>query len=96
MNRVKELTERTNTVVVNLAIAYLFDKGLTMTASITDKQIESIPGNQMMTEEFIHDFVRLARDIAKCDLWNDIMPFIKHDLQFYEEDEFEDEDDFEE
>lgn len=62
-------------------IQYLFDKGIENVADFSDEDIAEIPGNGLMTASFCQTLVRTAKEIAQnCDLYEDIYPFIMHQL----------------
>lgn len=94
-----------NPSVYPMAVGYLLDKGFTFVQQITDEEIDGLEGNGIMTENFVKDLVRTARDIAReCD--NSVVEVIQFcaaeeifDTEYYtgrfeEEYEEENEDDY--
>lgn len=60
-----------------MVISYLMDKGISFCSKITDSDIESLEGNNLMSKEFTQDLVKTARLIAReCNLFDDIIPYI--------------------
>lgn len=57
---------RRNPSIFPMAVGYLTDKGFSFVKQITDKDIEELEGNGLMTEEFVKDLVRTARDITEA------------------------------
>ena len=54
--------------VFPMAVAHLLDIGFRQALKITDKDIEGLEGNGIMTQEFVQDLVRASREIARrCD-----------------------------
>ena len=60
-----KIYENTNTVMYNMAVAYLLDKGFTFVSQITDEEIESLEGNGLMTKNFVQGIVRTAKEIEE-------------------------------
>lgn len=57
---------RRNPSIFPIAAGYLVDKGFEFVKQITDKDIEELEGNGLMTEEFVQDLVQTARDITEA------------------------------
>ena len=49
-----------------MVISYLMDIGFRNAAEITDKDIEEVEGNGLMTKNFCQELMKSAREIAKC------------------------------
>lgn len=66
-----------NPSIFPMATAYLVDKGFTFVGKITDDEINSLEGNGLMTQDFVQDLVRTARDIVEASDGNavDIVQF---------------------
>lgn len=47
-----------------MIISHLFDIGFRTAMSITDEDIAELEGNGLMTQDFVQDLVRYAREIA--------------------------------
>ena len=62
----KEIDEIYNKTgdVVPMAVTHLCDIGFRAAIRITDKDIESLEENGLMTKEFVQDLVRTSREIA--------------------------------
>lgn len=60
-----KIYEETPTIVYNMAVSYLLDKGFRYVGQITDEDIENLEENGLMTKEFVQDLVRTARNIAR-------------------------------
>lgn len=71
-----KIYENTNTVMYNMSVAYLLDKGFTFVSQITDEDIESLEENGMMTKEFVQGIVRTAREIER-ECGNDVIELIQ-------------------
>lgn len=67
---------RRNPSIFPIAAGYLVDKGFEFVKQITDKDIEKLEGNGLMTEEFVKDLVRTARDITEAS-GNNVMEIIQ-------------------
>lgn len=79
----------------NAVISYIMDKGMENVKQITDKQIENLEGNGLMTQDFVQSLVRCARRICnECEII-ELIEFIRlhlwctptvHDVYLYKED----------
>lgn len=49
-----------------MALAHLLDHGFNKVMAMTDEQIAAQKGNELMTDEFVQELNRLARDIARA------------------------------
>lgn len=84
-----------------MSVSYLLDKGFTYVKQIKDEDIEGLEGNWLMTQEFVQDLVRTARDIAN-ECGNNVTEVIQfcmaeqiYSTEFYMpggDDDYEDED----
>lgn len=72
----KKIYRETQGAIWSMSVAYLLDKGFTYVQQITDKQIETLKGNPLMTAEFEQAIVRTARDIAN-ECGNDVIEIIQ-------------------
>ncbi len=61
----KKIYDNNRLDVFIMATAHLLDIGYRQAVSITDKDIDELEENELMTKEFIQDLVRLTREIAK-------------------------------
>lgn len=95
----KEIYRKTNLAMWNMSVAYLLDYGVSRVVKITDEEIESLEENGLMTQDFVQDLVRTAREIAReCE--NNVVEIIQFcmveecfDTKWYtgnEEEEWED------
>ena len=78
----------------NMAISYLFDKGISVVKQITDEDVSNMvstleekekesPNNvSVMTPTFQGELVNVAREIAMLNLFEDILPYIRHHMMF--------------
>ena len=57
---------RRNPSIFPIAVGYLTDKGFSFVKQITDKDIEELEGNGLMTKEFVQDLVQTAREIVEA------------------------------
>jgi len=60
-----------------MVISYILDKGESNVVKITDKQINALEGNDMMTKVFEQALVRAAREVCKKCTQSDIVQLIK-------------------
>lgn len=66
--KLKKIYDDNRIDVFSMAYTHLLDIGFTEATTITDEEISQYEGNGLMTKDFVHDLVRLARDIAlACD-----------------------------
>ena len=78
--QLKNMEDRYGETLVNLAISYVFEKGMKFCQAIKDEEIESLKGSSMFPQEKIQTLVKLARDISFLNLRSDILPYIKEDM----------------
>ena len=64
--KIKEIYDRTRLDIFIMAATHLMHIGWDVAGKITDKQIDKVEGNGLMTKEFCQELVRIARDIAKA------------------------------
>ena len=81
--KLKEMERNYGEPVIRMALSYMFDKGMEFCREITDEEIESVEGNVIMTKAFTEQLIRVAREISKMSLWNDILPYIKEEVGVY-------------
>lgn len=84
----KEIYDKTRMDMFVMAVTYLVDVGHRNVKAITEKQIENMEGNPFMTEEYVKELVRKAKEIAECiDTPTEIILFCQaekvFDTQFY-------------
>lgn len=61
-----------------MILAYLFDKGIATCNKITDEMLEKqITENDFMTTQFQIDLINAARELAKLNLFEEVIPCIK-------------------
>lgn len=48
-----------------MAVSHLLDIGFRAAQQITEKDIEELEGNGLMTKEFVQDLVRTSKEIAE-------------------------------
>ena len=66
MNKdLKKIYDKNHVVLFNMAFTHLMDIGWRNVIEITDKEIEELEGNGMMTKDFVQDLVRLTRELAR-------------------------------
>ena len=79
----------------NAVVSYIMDKGMSNVKEITDKQIEKLEGNGLMTAKFLQSLVRCARRICNECEWIELIKFIRlylwctptvYDVYLYKED----------
>lgn len=61
----KKIYDKNHVVLFNMAFTHLMDIGWRNVIEITDKEIEELEGNGMMTKDFVQDLVRLTRELAR-------------------------------
>ncbi len=61
----KKIYDKNHVVLFNMAFTHLRDIGWRNAIDISDKEIEELEGNGMMTKEFVQDLMRLTRELAK-------------------------------
>ena len=61
----KKIYDENHVVLFNMAVTHLIDIGWRNAIDITDKEIDELEGNGMMTKEFVQDLMRLTRELAK-------------------------------
>lgn len=85
----KKLYDETQTIVFNMAITHLVDIGHRNALEITDKDIEELEGNGLMTKEFVQALVRISRDIARVSTPTQILQFAQvqklYDTKLYKQ-----------
>ena len=64
--KINEIYDSTRLDIFVMATTHLLDLGWRQAAEITDKDLESVKGNGLMTEDFCRELCRIARDIAKA------------------------------
>jgi hypothetical protein len=64
--KIKEIYDGTRLDIFVMATSHLLDIGWRTAEKITDKQIDNLEGNGLMTKEFCQELVRIARNIAKA------------------------------
>lgn len=66
--------------IVGLAmpvITYITEKGWANVKKITDSDLESVKGTQIMTKNFQISLINTAREICNtCDMLNDFFPYV--------------------
>lgn len=91
----KIIEEEFDSRMGNAVISYIMDKGIENVKEITDKQIEKLEGNGLMTANFIQSLVRCSRRICNECKWTELIEFIRlhllctptvHDVYLYKED----------
>ena len=65
--KINEIKCKTQFVVFSMGVSYLLDNGYDFCLKLTDKDIDSLDANGMMTKEFVQGLVRTARDIANAE-----------------------------
>lgn len=73
----KIIDKEANGVPYVMVISYILDKGESNVVKITDKQINDLKGNDMMTKEFVQALVRAAREVCRNCTQSDIVQLIK-------------------
>ncbi len=64
----KKIYDGTRMDIFVMAVGHLLDLGFRTAKEITDEQIAKLPGNGLMTEDFVQNLVRTTREIAQaCD-----------------------------
>ena len=61
----KKIYDENHVVLFNMAFTHLMDIGWRNAINITDKEMDELEGNGMMTKEFVQDLMRLTRELAK-------------------------------
>ena len=64
--KIKKIPQNTNSIVMTTALTYLLDIGCKSAMQITDKMIDEVEGNGLMTKEFVQELMRTAREIAQA------------------------------
>ena len=64
--KIKEIYDNTRLDIFVMSTTHLMDIGWDTAISITDKDLEKVKGNGLMTAEFCRELCRIARDIAKA------------------------------
>ena len=91
----KIIEEEFDSRMGNAVISYIMDKGIENVREGTDKQIEKLEGNGLMTANFVQSLVRCARRICQECEWTELIEFIRlylwctptvHDVYLYKED----------
>lgn len=91
----KIIEEEFDSRMGNAVISYIMDKEIENVKEITDKQIEKLEGNGLMTADFVQSLVRCARRICNECEWIELIEFIRlhlwctptvHDVYLYKED----------
>lgn len=72
-----KLENKVGTAAFQMAVAYAIEQGFKHCSEITDKEIESTVGNQLMTTGFAQSLLKTAREIAKCSLWEELFPYVR-------------------
>ena len=62
--KLKEIYYKTRLDIFSMAVTYLCDIGYRNVVDITDKEIDELEGNGLMTQSFVQMLVRLAREIS--------------------------------
>ena len=60
----REIYDKTRLDIFSMAATYICDIGYRNVINITDKEIDELEGNGLMTQSFVQMLVRLARDIC--------------------------------
>ena len=64
-NTLKKIYDKTDKAMFSCAISYLLDKGIETGMIITDDDIKSIQGNNIMTQDYCQVLLKVAREIAQ-------------------------------
>lgn len=62
--KLKEIYDKTRLDIFSMAATYICDIGYRNVVDITDKEIDELEGNGLMTQSFVQMLVRLAREIS--------------------------------
>jgi len=62
--KLKEIYYKTRLDIFSMAVTYICDIGYRNVVDITDKEIDELEGNGLMTQSFVQMLVRLAREIS--------------------------------
>lgn len=62
--KLKEIYDKTRLDIFSMAATYICDIGYRNAINITDKEIDEMEGNGLMTKEFVQMLVKLSRDIC--------------------------------
>ena len=60
----REIYDKTRLDIFSMAVTYLCDIGYRNVVDITDKEIDELEGNGLMTKSFVQTLVKLAREIS--------------------------------
>ena len=63
-SKIKEIYDKTRLDVFAMAITYIIDTGYDYVKAITDEEISTMEGNGLMTQDFVHSLVKIAREIT--------------------------------
>ena len=64
-NELKKIMNREGITVFLMATSHLIDIGYRNAIEITDKDIEELEGNGLMTQRFVQNLVKVTREIAQ-------------------------------
>ena len=62
--KIKKIYDGTRLDIFVMAVTHLMNIGWNIAENITDKQIDNVEGNGLMTKEFCQELVKIAREIA--------------------------------
>lgn len=74
-----EIEKTDGTGFLAMAIAYLFDKGISNVKDLTDEEIAEVEMSprEIMTTEYAQHLIAVARTIANYDLYIDVLPYLR-------------------
>lgn len=74
--------------VALMVMAYLLGQlGMDQAKTLTDDEINSVKGNAMMTDDFVHALMRTAREIAKTCDFVDVVKYIVTEFDYLTKEE---------
>lgn len=83
LNELKSLENKVGSVMFRMALNLLFINGSDKISKITDEEINKYKGNDFMTDEFVQDITRTSRELSKYNLFKDLIPYIKENIDVF-------------